>query len=290
MRVIDPKSFKARPSKRKRRNILPVLLLVLVVLGVFVYFQIFSNSDAEQQQEIVNAEKAAQSEAQPETSTSDKKPISEFTGNEFRLLYDNLMLENTEKIDKPPVITGNDVADARIRQIAETRGYKLRVEASTLLPVVGNFRLQESLREPWVDLRRAIIDETGINMSIVSGYRTIEEQRQLFVSRLNARGVNINDVAQGIADEQVNAVLIESSIPGYSKHHSGYTIDLFCPGWVFEDFKSSDCHTWLVANNYENARRFGFIPSYPVDADLQGPDPEAWEYVFVGLDALTVAQ
>jgi len=93
-------------------------------------------------------------------------------------------------------------------------------------------------------------------------------------------------VAAGAADDKVNTVLITSSIPGYSKHHTGYTLDLLCGGWEFENFKNSPCQKWIIADNYKVAKENGFIPSYPDGADIQGPDPEAWEYVWVGAERL----
>jgi len=33
-------------------------------------------------------------------------------------------------------------------------------------------------------------------------------------------------------------------------------------------------------------KRFGFIPSYPENSGKQGPEPEPWEYVWVGEDVL----
>src|SRR5690606_25521512 len=38
--------------------------------------------------------------------------------------------------------------------------------------------------------------------------------------------------------------------------------------------------------NYANAKRFGFIPSYPPDGGKQGPEPEPWEFVWVGVEVI----
>ena len=51
-------------------------------------------------------------------------------------------------------------------------------------------------------------------------------------------------------------------------------------------FQTSGSNAWLSKNNYYNAKRFGFIPSYPPDGAGQDPDSEAWEYVFVGIELL----
>ena len=57
-------------------------------------------------------------------------------------------------------------------------------------------------------------------------------------------------------------------------------------GGSHSGFGSTPAFAWIAANNYENAKRFGFVPSYPPDATSQGPNPEPWEYVFVGDDVL----
>jgi LAS superfamily LD-carboxypeptidase LdcB len=47
-------------------------------------------------------------------------------------------------------------------------------------------------------------------------------------------------------------------------------------------FEQSVCFGWLSKGNYKNAKSNGWIPSYPDGAKKQGPDPESWEYVWVG--------
>jgi len=87
--------------------------------------------------------------------------------------------------------------------------------------------------------------------------------------------------------------LAKHSIPGYSKHHTGYTVDLGCrENGILKKysgpkgFATSKCFVWLKKNNYHNAKRFGFIPSYPKGPKKQGPNPESWEYVWMGRKVL----
>src|SRR6056297_1398627 len=51
-----------------------------------------------------------------------------YTGDEFTDLFDGLDLPGTDPVGAPPSITGDSDADARIRSIAEGRGYQLRPE------------------------------------------------------------------------------------------------------------------------------------------------------------------
>lgn len=59
-------------------------------------------------------------------------------------------------------------------------------------------------------------------------------------------------------------------------------MDFGCNSDNLVNFKTTSCFTWISKNNYENAKRFGIIPSYPSGASNQGPNPEEWEYVWVG--------
>ncbi len=289
MRVIEPSKFSSRDDKKPtksaffRRKKL-ILLILLISAGVTLYVLSEEKTPTQPEEEVTVSVTAPNEQVVNEIEEK-KTGLRQFSGNEFRLLFDNLILPNTVRVELPPSITGNEVADARIRLFAETRGYKLRRSPQGALSNVDGYPLHDVVAKSWQALKSEAAAE-GINMSIVSAYRGVDEQRELFVSRLNATGVKVSDVEAGTADAEIDELLVTTSIPGYSKHHTGYVFDLLCAGWVFENFKDSNCNDWLEKNNYEKAKKYGFIPSYPIDADLQGPDPEAWEYVYVGIELL----
>jgi len=290
MRVIEPNRFPSKAQKtRKRRKSSSNKKSTLVITVLFILISvviIYTNKKAEAPVQPTKHEETPvtlEQEATPELNI--QTGLRQFSGNEFRLLFDNMLLPNTIKVELPPAITGMQVADARIRVLAETRGYKLRRSPSTAQFNVDDNPMQNSVKQPWQNLKAEALS-VGIDMRIVSGYRSVEDQRLLFLSRLKEAGVSISSIDSGTADSAVDKLLATTALPGYSKHHTGYAFDILCEGWIFENFKYSECHDWLSENNFENAKRYGFIPSYPLDADLQGPDPEAWEYVYVGLELL----
>lgn len=289
MRVVEPSSYKVSQPKKKRSYRLHLAIFTFLIAVLFCVFFLIRGNDKAKPQDTQQV--AEQQDSKPDQTSPDdpvdnvKDTLVVFSPNGFRTFYDNLRLPNLEIIENPPVISGNEIADARIRKIAEDRGYRLRNSPSSTLPSVDGYQLQEPMIESWKKLRSQA-SSAGLNMSIVSGYRSVSDQRALFLQRLSALGVTIDQVASGTADDKVNKLLITTSIPGYSKHHTGYTFDLFCAGFEFENFKNSTCNTWLSADNFKVAKENGFIPSYPPGADLQGPDPEAWEYVWVGTDLL----
>lgn len=284
MRVIDPKNIGTyKKTKSNKNRFVMIVVITIITFSAVVSYLYALNKDEDiivESSEIINDKEVV--EAVQETP---KTGLRTFDGNEFRLLYDNFLLPNTEKVGSPPIITGDDIADARIRQLAEARGYKLRTSPSSELSAVDGVLLQETAQKPWKELQAAAKDY-GLTMTLTSGFRSVDEQRGLFLNRLQAEGVSASKITNGTSDNVVTNILIKAAAPGYSKHHSGYTIDIKCEGWEFENFKNSKCNEWLVADNYKNAKLYGFIPSYPIGADLQGPDPEAWEYVYVGQEVL----
>jgi zinc D-Ala-D-Ala carboxypeptidase len=219
-----------------------------------------------------------------------------FTAAEFMELYDRL---NYPKIkaqnSDTPLITGNQEADKQIISIAEKRGYRRRGEAVAggLVGADGQ-TLQSQAKEAWVLMKQAANRE-GVSLGLVSGFRSVDMQRSIFKDALQqvsiqrvGRTYTAQEIASGQADEAINAVLETRSIPGYSKHHTGFTIDITdkASGMQFTAFRNTPAFDWISANNYYNAKRFGFIPSYPVGGTNFGPEPEAWEYVWVGEDRL----
>lgn len=202
-----------------------------------------------------------------------------FTGDEFNQLFNRVDLPNLVFPDDLPSITGDTEVDERIRQIAIDRGYRLRpmpADISRLVVVEADrHRLQPEAAQAYRELRAAAAAE-GLAIWLVSAYRSYDYQRPLFLRQVEAP----------YSDDAVFDRLKLVAIPGYSKHHTGYTIDLAEGNLIFGDFADSASYAWLSANNYQNAKRHGWIPSYPPDADKQGPDPEPWEFTYVGRQLL----
>lgn len=204
------------------------------------------------------------------------------SGREFKDFYDRYEPQpGSVRVTSPPAITGDPAADGRIRAIAESRGYRLRSQhVGRLVPVAG-VPVDERVAGPF----SALIGEArsrGYQLGAGYGYRSVEQQRAIFVSRLPSAGA----IRSGSADGSVNAALMWVAPPGYSKHQSGFTLDLRASGVGGGAFASTALGRWLAADNYAAAKRHGFIPSYPAGAGAQGPEPEPWEYVWVGVPAI----
>ena len=290
MRVLEPHYFrqhkKAKPkklSKKHRLLITGMLVASVLAVGYVLFGQELNPGSPRPANRENNSTETAPTEEKPKT-------LKQFTAEQFKNSYSSYRYPNTEPITDPPTITGNEAADARIRQIAEKRGYKLtsRPVASIVKTeepgLEGDDLIQPNALIAWQQLKNAAIKD-GITLKLTSAYRSIEYQRTLFLRRMQANGVNVARVLEGFADDEIEAILSRAALPGYSRHHTGYTIDLSCNGVGLEAFRGTACYAWLSKNNFENVKKFGWVPSYPEGVGDVGPEPESWEYVWVGTNA-----
>ena len=228
----------------------------------------------------------------PETSTTNQTTTTEavetfinFSPNEFRDLFDTSELSGLNDRGFPRAITGNNSADTHIRSLATTRGYELQPAPDETLGTVDGFRLQPRALVAWQDMVSAATND-GVDLRLISGLRLPEIQQELFVDRLVEVTTDFDQISSGSFDSEIEEILDTLAIPGYSKHHTGYAIDIASETNNLSDFENTEGYDWISTNNFENAKEYGFIPSYPEGADSQGPLPEPWEYVWVGRDKL----
>jgi hypothetical protein len=200
-----------------------------------------------------------------------------YTGDDFKALYDGAV-EHVLPNLVPPAgrlpISGDAELDARIWKIAAARGYVLRPVAGPDLASADGVPMQPQAAAAWLELKEAA-RAAGHGFIVSSAYRSPESQRTQFNSRL-----------RGTTDEAIDAALTWYSIPGTSKHHGGYALDFRYADGTFGQFRDTPDYAWLAADNFYHAKQFGFIPSYPDDVTAQGPNPEPWEFVWVGVDLI----
>ncbi|MCC8042403.1 MAG: M15 family metallopeptidase [Oscillospiraceae bacterium] len=130
-------------------------------------------------------------------------------------------------------------------------------------------------------LKQMISDASndGINLIIVSAYRTIDYQQRNFDNSVEDRMTN-----QGMTYEEAYAdTLKEVQLPGYSEHNAGLAADIMsdeCVDMDDDSFKNTEAYAWLQ----EHAADYGFILRYPEGKeDVTGIIYEPWHYRFVGV-------
>lgn len=281
MRVIDHRQFAHKRRKKKfPRGLL--FAAAIAVIGAVAWYLV---ADAPEK----SAENSQQITVGTPMAKSDK--LKTFSGEQFKTLAHGIKYPNVQEFTDPPTITGDLAADARIRALAEARGYRLTSIPVGAIQKIHEPRLEgDDLLQPlaaiaWADLKNTA-QKDNMPLSLLSAYRSPDFQRTLFVSRLLARGKSIAQIAAGQGDDVVTATLGVTAVPGYSRHHTGYTIDLWCEDGS-GSFLRSSCYKWISANNYQKVKEAGWIPSYPDGAGEQGPEPEPWEYIWVGKEAVT---
>ncbi len=140
---------------------------------------------------------------------------------------------NGGAVNNPPPATGG----------ARVNGYVNGQARSITVSSVGNGKFLRTDAANSFNRMKAAAARAGINLSVVSGFRTMAEQQYLYNLYLQGRG---NLAAR----------------PGYSNHQGGTSADLSVPGGY-----GSSTYRWLQ----NNARSYGFVN------DVRG---EPWHWTF----------
>ncbi|MCM1982516.1 M15 family metallopeptidase [Lyngbya confervoides] len=110
---------------------------------------------------------------------------------------------------------------------------------------------------------------SGIRLGPISGFRTIADQAQLFERQIQRHG--------GSAQEAATL----SAPPGYSEHHTGYTLDIRDLDQPDTDLKyameNTAAYRWLL----DNGCTYGFELSFP-EGNRQGVSFEPWHWRYIG--------
>lgn len=104
----------------------------------------------------------------------------------------------------------------------------------------------------------------GLNINIVSGYRSYSTQNRIYNNYVNRDGVQMADTY--------------SARPGHSEHQTGLAVDV---NSLLVSFKDTPEGIWLTNNCY----KYGFILRYPEGKDgITGYMYEPWHFRYVGVD------
>ncbi len=116
--------------------------------------------------------------------------------------------------------------------------------------------------------------EDGIELTPVSGYRSVERQTRNFENKIQKY---VNEGYGKTEATQMAATIILP--PGTSEHNAGLAMDI-CS--LYQNFEETDEFNWLC----ENAADYGFILRYPEDKqDITKIIYEPWHWRYVGIEA-----
>ena len=176
-------------------------------------------------------------------------------------------------------------------------GLFLRLTGQTMAGLVefeGHY-VASAIIEPFLRLRE-LASSSGFNLQIVSGYRSLKRQAQIWSAKANGERTlwggdgEILDFHSLSEADLLRAIMRWSAIPGASRHHWGTDIDIYdaaalprgyrlqltaeeCePGGVMGEF-----HSWLGKRMADNSA-CGFYRPYV--QDLGGVSPEPWHLSF----------
>jgi D-alanyl-D-alanine carboxypeptidase len=114
-------------------------------------------------------------------------------------------------------------------------------EAETLENVEPNLvgtmqRLAPETATAWREMKSSAA-EAGVQLLLVSGFRSIRHQADLIRRKLEA-------------GRSIEAILAVNAAPGYSEHHTGRAVDIATLGTrpLTAEFDASAAFAWLHAN------------------------------------------
>lgn len=280
MRIVEPSTKKVTKTKEKVDRKLDYRRLLLIVPVLFAVVFVIGKQTSKTPSTGENAQQETPNVSQVEEKAEEDVGVA--SGDEkYQALWYSLTIQDTTTPLVAPDINNDTEFTRVVSAIAESRGYQLQkiYDGENIVRFRG-VEVERSVEEA---LRALVLEANreGMELSISSAYRSLSEQEYIFMSRYNIQRNSGKSV-----EEAVNAVLDGAAPPGYSKHHSAYTVDMTCSGLGAEYFIGTVCDEWLSKDDYSVAKKFGFIPSYPKNIDVQGPVPEPWEYNYVGESTL----
>ncbi|WP_310483477.1 M15 family metallopeptidase [Chamaesiphon sp. VAR_48_metabat_403] len=137
-----------------------------------------------------------------------------------------------------------------------------------LVSIGGGYRLRKTAAAKFQAMVAAA-RSSGVNITTISAFRSVEDQKRLFF------GVGASRGQQPTKRAEVSAP------PKYSEHHTGYAIDVgdaSVPATnLNQNFETTPAYKWLKAN----AATYSFELSFPKD-NIQKVSYEPWHWRFVG--------
>ena len=132
------------------------------------------------------------------------------------------------------------------------------------------YQVEQKTYEAFLRLRQDLLDNDGIQAELISAYRTVQTQEEIFQHYTKRFGL---EYAQTYAAK-----------PGHSEHHTGFAIDVgfLLDGKVDHAIASLLSVEHLFKIVHQKLHQYGFILRYPADkkeATKIGYEPWHFRYI-----------
>lgn len=161
---------------------------------------------------------------------------------------------------------------------SETKGFVVVPSEYCSKPM----HIQEEVLNAYLKMRTAALAE-GVNLLIISGTRTFNDQKGIWERKWETNAAEIKD---SLAN--ANKILLFSSMPGTSRHHWGTDIDLnSLDDAFFQSGEGLKIYNWLKAH----AGEYGFCQTYSdkVETNRTGYSMEKWHWSYMPLSSKYLA-
>ena len=142
------------------------------------------------------------------------------------------------------------------------------ISRAELVTVAPGQQLQRDAAEALLAMQNAALAD-GVNLVVLSGFRSLAEQKALFFDVKAERNQSASERAK------------VSAPPGYSEHSTGFAVDLgdaAAPGTnLSQQFETTAASAWLR----QNAHKYQFTISF-TKGNTQGVNYEPWHWRFEG--------
>ena len=191
--------------------------------------------------------------------------------NQSNILFENEEVPNTEVNNGHLVLVNSNFActseEANLvslyvkRLEADSHSFGVRDESLLVHEIMA-----DALIRMFDDYSTSTQQE---NVTVVSGFRTAEDQQRLYDEDLEETGL---DYSERVAPA------------GFSEHQTGWCVDFDIDGDE-EEFDGTGVQSWFLENCY----KYGMILRYPEDkTEITGIQYEPWHFRYVGFPHATV--
>ena len=239
--------------KHKVAALTALTVVLAIALGVMTY--LYVTKDGEEKGAVGSSSAIASSNEEDVASVSSKPTAEEKA--EMALAADldnwNLRLVNGKK----PLPSGFTVETEKIE--------------ATYARDVG--MLYDARAVSYLNAMCAAAERDGINLLVISSFRTNERQTVLFNNQVTKQRA----IHPELSEEEIKKLAgTISAYPGTSEHEVGLAVDF---NSVEESFENTPEFQWLKTN----AQSYGFILRYAKEKqDITGVIYEPWHYRYVG--------